>query len=332
MALKAGVTQASVSLALSNHYSIPAETRDRIQQIARELSYYPDPYLSGLCAYRKQNLSPTFQATIVWLSNWHRPSTSRWIGVNSGYFQGASARTQELGYKLEEIALRSPNMTPARMEQILLARNIHGIILPPQPEPGTKLDFHFDKFSVVTFGYTLVEPQLHTITLHHHRSMELLLRKLKALGYKRPGLALLTSEDSRTDRIWSAAFWSEQRHLSPRQRVALLTDEAMDQATIMRWYRRCRPDVVVTSHIEVYQWLTESGLDIPGDVGFALLTIPLSNTFYSGIWQNLPETGAKAVDFLVDMIHRDERGIPAIRSNLLIDGSWMDGQTVRRQE
>jgi hypothetical protein len=35
-----------------------------------------------------------------------------------------------------------------------------------------------------------------------------------------------------------------------------------------------------------------------------------------------------AVDFLVDMLHRNERGIPAIPYRLMVEGSWCEGKTV----
>lgn len=331
VAREAGVTQATVSLALSNHPAVAAATRERIKKIAKKLGYQPDPYLAGLAAYRKQQAVAKFQATIAWLSNWHKPVTWQWGGIFNNYFQGASARARELGYHLEEHALRVQGMSPERMERILLARNIQGIILPPQPRPGTTLEFCFDSFSAVTFGYTLTTPQLHTIALHHHRSMEMLVRKLLELGYRRPGLVLSTSEDMRTDRIWSAAFWSEQRALGRDQRVPILTGEKVDAARVLQWFKRHRPDVVVASNIEVYQWLTGSGVAIPEQAGFASLGAVEKDSFLSGIWQNSYETGAKAVDFLINMIHNGERGIPSVRANLLIDAAWSEGSTVRPQ-
>jgi hypothetical protein len=35
-----------------------------------------------------------------------------------------------------------------------------------------------------------------------------------------------------------------------------------------------------------------------------------------------------AVDLLVDMMHRNERGIPPIPYRLMVEGSWCEGKTL----
>ena len=39
--------------------------------------------------------------------------------------------------------------------------------------------------------------------------------------------------------------------------------------------------------------------------------------------------GQMAVDLLVDMLHRNEKGVPLLPQQLLIDGSWNEGRTLR---
>jgi LacI family transcriptional regulator len=46
------VSQVTVSLALRSHPRIPESTRKRIEAIARQIGYRPDPMLSSLVAYR----------------------------------------------------------------------------------------------------------------------------------------------------------------------------------------------------------------------------------------------------------------------------------------
>ena len=42
--------------------------------------------------------------------------------------------------------------------------------------------------------------------------------------------------------------------------------------------------------------------------------------------------GAKAVEFLVDLTHRSERGCPHVPLTMLVAGTWVDGKTVRAQK
>lgn len=329
VARTAGVTQATVSLALRNHSEVSAGTRTRIQTIARQLGYAPDPYLSGLAAYRKTRRPAKFQASVAWLSNYPVGESWRNFPAFRGYFEGATARARELGYRLEEYRLHTPGMTCARMENILAARNIGGILVAPQPLAGTKLKFSFDRFSAVTFGYTLAEPQLHVTALNMFRSVETVFRRLITLGYHRPGLALAAESDRRADRHWSAAFWTEQQTLPVDRRVPLLLGQPLERQSFLAWFKRHKPDVVVAIWPEVLAWLAEAGVTVPETVGVALLTVPDGGVLYSGMWENPQMIGAKAVEFLVDLTHRTERGRPQVPLTMLVDGTWVEGKTVR---
>lgn len=328
IALAAGVTQATVSLCLRNHPSVSAETRELVQAAAKRLGYIPDPYLSGLSAYRKGLRPAEIHANLAWLSNDQAGESWKESVAFTHYHLGASERAKQLGYRLEEHCLQAPGMTPTRLENILHARNIGGLLVAPQPRPNVTLDFCFDRFSAITFGYTLTKPQLHLVAHHHFRSMESMFRKLITLGYQRPGLALAIESDQRADNNWSAAFWSEQRHLSVRRRVPMLLGEPFDKATFLAWFRRHQPDVVLTIWPKVHRWLTEARIAIPADTGFALLSVPSDDTRFSGMTENPRIIGAKAVESLVDLIHRGERGPPVPHLSTLVQGEWIDGKTI----
>ncbi|WP_043584212.1 LacI family DNA-binding transcriptional regulator [Geminisphaera colitermitum] len=332
IARAAGVTQATVSLALGNHPRLSTEIRERIKTIAQQLGYCPDPYLAGLSAYKKQRRPRGYQATLAWISNFP-PGRQHWRNISTflHYYEGATARAAELGYQLEDHDLAAPGMTPARMEQILRTRNIPGILLAPQPEPLMRLDLNLDRFSSVTFGYSLVSPRLHMVTHHHFRSTETLLRKLRSLGYRRIGLALEAENELRIERIPSSAFLSEQRDWSHTERIPLLNEPRLTRERFLKWYSRYKPDVVVTLWDFAHIWLTDAGVRIPEDTGMALLSVRYRDGFYAGIWENPEEVGARAVELLIDLVHRGERGIPQLPSCLMLEGTWLDGKTIRPQ-
>ncbi|AHF91999.1 transcriptional regulator [Opitutaceae bacterium TAV1] len=330
IARAAGVTQATVSLALNNHPRLSADIRERVQAIAQQLGYRPDPYLAGLSAYKKQLRPRGFQATLAWVSN-YPPGGRDWRDITTfkHYFEGATARAAELGYQLEAHDLAAPGMTPARMEQILRARNIPGILLAPQPEPLMRLDLSLDRFASVTFGYSLVSPRLHTVTHHHFRSTETLLRTLRARGYQRIGLALEAENELRTERIPSSAFLSEQLDWPASQRVPLLNVPNLTRERFLSWFSRYKPDVVVTLWDFAYPWLADAGVRIPDDTGIALLSVRHRDGFFAGMWENPEIVGARAVELLIDLVHRSERGIPVLPSYLMLEGTWLEGKTIR---
>ncbi|EIP97164.1 transcriptional regulator [Opitutaceae bacterium TAV1] len=330
IARAAGVTQATVSLALNNHPRLSAAIRDRVQAIARQLGYRPDPYLAGLSAYRRQRRHPGFQATLAWLTGF--PDGDRgWRTISTflHYFEGASQRAAELGYRIEEHNLARPGMTSARMERILRARNIPGILVAPQPHPGACLDFPFSRFSCVTIGYTLAAPRLHMVTNHAWRSADMLMTEIRARGYRRPGFVMEAEDELRIKRLFSSAFLRTQHDLPASRRLPLLEKRNLDRATFLRWYRRHKPDVIVTLWDLVYPWLADAGIRVPEEVGLALLSVRETGDPFSGMWGNPFLVGARAVEHLVDLVHRGERGIPESPSCLLVEGSWHEGRTLR---
>ncbi|WPJ96935.1 LacI family DNA-binding transcriptional regulator [Coraliomargarita algicola] len=331
IAQKLGLTQAAVSLALRGDASIPEATRKKVSKMAKKLGYVPDPYLTGLSAYRHRNKPTPVKAALAWLSNDAAGESWKRSPAFVQYHTGALRRAQELGYHLEDHALQAQGVNMKNIERVLLARGVNGILLAPQPAPNMSIDFTFTKFSAVTFGYTLCSPQLHVVTLHQFRAMEKLLRKLTGFGYQRIGLALSSESDGRADYHWSAAFWRKQQHFPAKQQVPLHLPQQMEKEGFLKWYAQHRPEVVVTIHPEVYDWLHQDGIAIPEDLGFTLLTVPDDQRQFSGIWENPALIGAKAVDILVEMIHRGETGIPEVPIYHLIDGNWLDGETVKNK-
>jgi len=327
----AGVTQATVSLALNNHPSITAATRELVFKAAESLGYVADPYLSGLAAYRKRIRTPTYQGTLAWISNWFPGDSWKISQIFSGYFEGAKQRAMSLGYHLEEHSLRNGGMTPERLRKILLARNIRGLLLAPQQVANMRMEFDFRGFAAVTLGYTLAEPELHIVTTQQFRSMEIVFRKLIELGYRRPGLAMLLQSDLRSDRNWSAAFWSEQRTLPAKDRIPMHQPETLDVEGVRAWIERHKPDVVISITDTIYHLIRECGWRVPQDIGVALVSVPDEGAVFSGLWENPRLIGARAVEYVVDAIHRGEFGVPDVRMYILVGASWMNGRTVRRK-
>ena len=42
----------------------------------------------------------------------------------------------------------------------------------------------------------------------------------------------------------------------------------------------------------------------------------------------LVEIGRAAIQLLISLIHHNERGVPRVRRELLIEGEWVDGSTL----
>jgi len=333
IARKAGVTQATVSLALRNHPSVSATVRDRIVALAKSMGYRPDPMLASLVAYRRSLQSASFQGVLAWVTNY--PTASGWSnGQQLGYFKGARQRAEELGYKLEEAWLGEYRSNLERFKQVLLARGIQGLLLAPQMQPHTIIELDWSHFSAVTFGYTLQSPRLHMVMNHQFRNMTHLIRELHDHGYRRVGIAMPASQDERAENNYLGGYLVEQSKQKRADKIPSFVRRRIDRTPFLKWVERYTPEIVVTdlSMAErLREWLSEAGYAIPGDIGLALPNVPFEGRFFSGIDENPLLVGASAVDELVGMLHRNERGVPEHTRYILIEGHWFEGESLSRR-
>ena len=332
IAAKAGVSPMTVSRALRNH-KVASETRERIQKIADELGYRPHPLVSTLMSYRRAINPVRLHLCLAFVTNF--PTRDGWknLQMYQDFFQGASDQADKHGYRIEEFWLREPGMTSERLCEIFHYRRIDGLLIAPLPVAHGHLRLDWSKFASVTFTYTLARPILHRVVNHQFRSMRSAIRHLKKLGYRRMGLAMPASLDRRVDNLWLGSFLVEQDGFKPKDRVplCLLNDKEWNETQFSHWFKKHQPDVVISQQPKVIEWLKALGKRVPEDVGFVHMNCPDMSTKYAGIYQNGPLIGRAAVDFLVGMLQRNDRGIPTVPHTILIDGTWIDGATVRKQ-
>lgn len=334
IARQAHVSQVTVSLALRGHRSLPRSTCDRIRLIANELGYKPDPALSALAAYRQTGRQAAYRCTLAWLTTYETPEAWR-TRATELYYDGASARSSELGYRLENFWLHPPQFTASRLASMLRARNIEGIILPPQARAFSELTFPWDDFAVVSIGSTLRTPSVHTVGSYHFSSMVKLVHELLHLGYERPGLFLAEHMDNRVRHAWSAAFLGETTRLPLRDRIPPYLCEmsaGFDSSAFERWFADTQPDVVVTLHREILTVLRQRNLSIPADVGVAFPTVFNDTAQISGVDENSFKVGASAVDMLSGLLQTNARGLPTVPMRILIEGTWRNGRTTRNKQ
>jgi LacI family transcriptional regulator len=77
----------------------------------------------------------------------------------------------------------------------------------------------------------------------------------------------------------------------------------------------------------MHEMLGKLGYRVPGDLGLAATTT-LDGNADAGINQNSEEIGAAAVETLLELIYRNDIGLPKLCREVLVDGSWQDGGTL----
>lgn len=332
IAERAGVHITTVSLALRDNPRLPQTTRTRIQDLANEMGYCPDPMLSALTVYRERLKRVRHQGVLAWMCPTLRKGQMRPGNDDAEYRRGAEERCAELGYQLEDFYLSQLGQT--RLASILRVRNIQGLLIPPQSYNRSHINFDWENFSAVCFGFSLARPRLHLVTNAQHRSTRIAVRALRARGYRRIGFVTTHMADERTDHNFSSGFWSEQRRFKANEQVPILTmkggSSAGEYSELGRWYRKNKPEVILALHSSVYEYMLKLKIDFE-ECGYASLSLTAPDGSIAGIYQNYPLMGRAAVNFLIDMIHANERGIPKERFQLLIEGTWIEGKTIHRK-
>lgn len=320
-------------MALRGDPSIPEATRARVLRTAEEMGYRKDPQIDKLMGYLRGRKRVRVQAVLAVLSLY--PAEQGLEGRSFSMRRSLPAmarRAERYGYRLAEFPLLEEGMTARRLRDILVARGIEGVILPGAPTWRARLDFDFEPFSVAALGYSIAG-DFHRVCQHQYAEMFAILRRLEALGYRRPGLALHPDTDERTLHHYSSAFlWWQGRRL-PKERVPILLREDLGRETFGAWFRAHRPDVVLSQRppaTDYLAWLAELGERVPETTGFASLDLDDSLVPpVSGMRQDNEGVAAAAVDMVVAQMQRGERGRPRRPRVVMIEGTWVDGVTTR---
>jgi len=330
IASAAGLSRMSVSLALRNSSRISPETKRQVLKVADEMGYRPNPMVSALMTQLRRTKIQRSSTALAFLTSYPTRDGWRQAGPGWEFYQGVKAHAEKLGFGLEIVWAKEPGMSGKRMSTILHTRNIGGIIVAPLARPCGHLTLNWNLFSSVILGYSSYRPNLHRTTSDTYQITQLALRKLWRLGYRRIGLVLPSQVDTRTHYTFSAAYLRFQHGLKrSHQVIPFIPTRHPINAQCLDWFRKHRPDAVLSVVPEVKGWLEkEAGLKAPHDYGFALLSVSAENKgVYAGIDQRFGKIGATAVELVSKQMFYGERGIPPVAQRVLIEGVWIDGPT-----
>lgn len=323
-----GLSHVTVSLALSNNLRIPEERRRQIRAKAEEMGYRMNAAAAAMAFCRRSSKARPVTAVLAWLNFWPQPERLRQHAEFESYWKGASLTAEKLGYRLDEFVCDGKRITLSRLEQILLARGINGILLPPQRLAFPIVDFAWEKFSSIRFGQSVPKPHLHSITAHHAVNAMRAFEEARGLGYRRIGFV---TGAYRRGVQFAGGYLMAQQLVPGRERLPLIRlNETYDSKTcsaLERWIKAHRPDAILTDVAQLRGLLGRVGCRVPEDVGLAAMSV-LDGNCDAGINQNPEEIGRVAALMLISMIHDGDRGVPDVCRHILLEGSWVNGSTM----
>jgi LacI family transcriptional regulator len=321
------VSKATVSLALRDDPRIPEATRAKIKQAAARLGYRMNPLVSAHSAYVRTARKHKATTVLGYLTNWAASAQPASNLVNQRCLAGMHARAKELGYRVDHFQLLEPGLTERRLSRILAARNIMGVVVADLAKAHSELDLDWQNVASVAIGYGLRFPLIHRVCHDQYGSMRLLLTKLTSLGYKRIGLAMEHRQDERTNNLILAAHLAHQHQHGNAPVVPLLAPD-WNKTVFLQWFRKQKPDIVISVLDDVVTWLREAGITVPAQVGYASVCVLKPDG--AGIHQHFEGIGAAAIELLISQLYTNQRGLPQHPQTTLILGSWQPGASVRR--
>ncbi len=318
-----GVSSMTASRALRGEGRVSAETVARVKAAAERLGYRPNPLVQTLMAGIRDK-RVVLQAGIAWIEAYEAGARPEVLATVEN---GARKRAESLGFSLELVRVRAGEGDAATWRRVFRARGIRAGVVAPLPPQLSTLDMPWDDFAFAAVGRSLMRPALSYVMAHHHHGVERVLAELGARGFRRVGLLLSKDMDRRVEHAALMAFTFAGRK-GAGMKTAYAFYDGWSQADFRRWIQTERPEVVLGGYPVVEKFLRDSGVEIPGEVGFATLSWRPDFVEQAGMRQRMAELGAVAVDLVVAQLHRNERGVPPVPKAVLIEGEWMEGATL----
>jgi LacI family transcriptional regulator len=339
IAARAGVHVTTVSLALRDHPSIPAPTRARIRAVAKELGYQRDPLLDALNYHRARRMQHSRSVNSAFVV--HAGTTRLFSGNHYQplVYAGAKAAAEAHGHALDIFVVGQGHLAPARLNSILNARGVTGVLLSTFEIDIEQLDLDWDQFCAVKIECLHLSPRLDAVSNDQLQVARLAMRRLRKLGYRRIGLATAREDQMRLAESFGMGVLVEQTALPETECVPPLIFSLAEVPELPRlvpeWIRAQQVDAVISNWNELFETFATAGMRLPEDVAFASLDVPPTMSQVAGVVQNHRLVGQQAMEQLVIMTDANQRGVPEAQSITYIPGYWQDGITapakIRRQ-
>lgn len=332
VAARAGVSVMTVSLALKNSPRVSQERRKVIQALVKKMGYHINPLVSRLLSELPRHSGRQYHETLAYVTA-YRSQQSLQDPYLVKLEKGLQERGRELGYQVETFNVGPEQGPTKRLQEILKARGIRGIVIAPFRDEVKHLSWDYRNFACVAASKRFTKPAIDCVVPNHYANMFQSVRNMLRLGYQRIGLAVKRVALVRNEFRWMGAYAAALLEREPSGPI-LIHELAEDGfKSFARWIQTSKVDAVISPNEFVFDWIEKMGLSIPRDMGFVAPSCG-ENEFsrpVSGINERAYDVGSAACDLLVARLIRNEIGVPDLQKILVVPGTWSGNSTLKTQ-
>ncbi|GEM_PF-2927378 len=333
VARELGVAPSTVSRALSGKGRINPETRERIRAAAESLGYREDALISTLMTQLKQGGEREIQTAMAWLN--FAPDREYFAKGSPAYPFWASAKKHaaRLGYDLTEFWMGDPQLRVSRLNQILEARGIEGVLIAPYACFDLEWNLDWSRLAPVAIEFTPFQQELPRIGAYDYYNVCIAVNQLEARGHRRIGYVVRPLHETNQFYIMQARFaitlMESQAGEAVHPLVLPIQPGREDLDRFRNWLREEKPSAILTNVNELYPWLRNDGFSVPKDIALAHQDVCLSppEEQWSGINPQYAAISRRAVQELSTRLQHRWLGISERAESTYIKGTWQDGLT-----
>ena len=312
---------------------VSSATAARVRAAAQAAGYRCNPLLGAVLSQVRRSGGLRFRGAlgILDLEESERPPGA--VRFHELLVAGAKRRSAALGFSLTRFLVGPDGLQPPRLNAVLGARNIGGLLILPAYWEIHLEPVDWSKLAGIYLDRIIQHPALHCVSVDHYAAIWMAMEELAARGYRRPGLVLQRRQDERISHRLEGGFLSFCEHAACMQPTPVLAPPQIDEALFIGWFRRNQPDVVLGHGRELLDLIRKAGGRVPQTVGFVSLNYSMFGDRPCAALDLQPELlGMLGTDLLVGQLLRGERGIPAVPSYTSSLARWVDGPTVRARQ
>ena len=319
----AGFHKSTVSLALRNQSGVPLATREHICQVAEQLGYRRDPVLDAFNLHRHALQAPRALRALAFVSDLPDRAAFDASERHREIFAAARMEAERLDFALELFLVSPAELSPSRLNQILRARGIVGLLLGACTGAGGELALDWPLFSTIGIESRDLRPRGDNLSTNYREAARLAVRRLRRAGRQRIGFVVAHALGREIEAQLRAGYLVEYRTVARTRPLPFHAIDPDDETGLRIWVTTEKPDAIVCCG-----WDPEpahsAGFLPPRDLAWASIDIGLTLPHLPGIPPLHRELGRRAVELLAMRLQGNLRGIPTHLSTTLLSVEWRE--------